>query len=128
MPSFLAKIHIHKVYDQLRLALYTSQRRDLRFSVIASILDKQVQRSRYDEFLISLADALQGYDLWCPAFVDFRGRIYRTGFLHFHERDIAKSRLLFSTNNIYKAQDSSRIPELITKGIESIMACATYSH
>ncbi|KAK3225843.1 hypothetical protein Dsin_005705 [Dipteronia sinensis] len=33
------------------------------------------------------------------AFVDFRGRIYRAGVLHFHERDLSKCLLLFSNDN-----------------------------
>jgi DNA-directed RNA polymerase len=40
-----------------------------------------------------------------PNFVDFRGRIYRTDYLNFHERDLARSLLLFSTNDIGHAQN-----------------------
>lgn len=31
--------------------------------------------------------------------MDFRGRIYRSGILHFHERDLAKSLIVFSNNH-----------------------------
>lgn len=30
-----------------------------------------------------------------PAFLDFRGRIYRSGVMHFHERDLSRSQRLF---------------------------------
>lgn len=55
---------------------------------LLSELFKRVQRARYEDFVITLASA---YELDLPAFIDFRGRIYRSGVLHFHERDLARS-------------------------------------
>lgn len=51
-PLFLSKMRIHVVYEKLRVSLSLAKRTDLRFSDLASILDKKVQRARYDEFLI----------------------------------------------------------------------------
>jgi DNA-directed RNA polymerase len=31
--------------------------------------------------------------------MDFRGRIYRAGILHFHERDFSKSFIVFANND-----------------------------
>jgi len=130
MPSFLANLRIHVVYEKLRVSLSLAKRTDLRFSSLASIIDKKVQRARYEEFLINLASALNGYDIWCPAFVDFRGRIYRTGYLNFHERDLARSLLLFSTNDIGHAQnmDRSSTPLELTEETYRILACDAYGH
>lgn len=36
-----------------------------------------------------------GSQLDFPAFIDFRGRIYPSGILHFHERDIVRSLICF---------------------------------
>ncbi|KAL2905158.1 putative DNA-directed RNA polymerase [Bienertia sinuspersici] len=47
--------------------------------------------ARYKDFIFELASAYAGYQLYLPAFLDFRGRIYRCGILHFHERDLARS-------------------------------------
>lgn len=58
-------------------------------------MDKRIQRARYEQFLLELATVYEGFPLYFPAFLDFRGRIYRTGILHFHERDLARSLLLF---------------------------------
>ncbi|KAH0439561.1 hypothetical protein IEQ34_025844 [Dendrobium chrysotoxum] len=58
--------------------------------------DKNIQCSRYEDFIIKLAIAYDGYHFSLPAFLDFRGRIYRSGILHFHERDLARSLILFA--------------------------------
>lgn len=99
MPSFLSNLILHVVYERLRVEVSTANRKDLVFSELASILDKQIQRARYEEYLINLATALEDYTFWFPAFIDFRGRIYRTGNLNFHERDLARSLLLFSSSD-----------------------------
>lgn len=56
----------------------------------------RIQRARYETFIINLASAYEGYRFYLPAFLDFRGRIYRSGVLHFHERDLARSLIVFS--------------------------------
>jgi DNA-directed RNA polymerase len=96
MPSFLTNIDTHAVYE-IRVEVSMANSLNWIFSEIVGILDKQIQRARCEEFLINIADAFDGYELWFPAFVDFRGRIYRTGFQHFHERDLARSLILFSS-------------------------------
>src|SRR5665811_2438480 len=97
MPSFLSNILIHVVYERLRKEVSMANSKDLVFSNLATILDKLIQRARYEDFIINLATALEEYTFWFPAFIDFRGRIYRTGILNFHERDLARSLLLFSS-------------------------------
>lgn len=64
---------------------------------------ERIQRARYETFIINLASAYEGYQLDLPAFLYFRGRIYRAGVLHFHERDLARSFIVFS--NIPKSYD-----------------------
>lgn len=61
-----------------------------------NILLKFIQRARYESFIIEMASAYSGYHFYLPAFMDFRGRIYRSGVLHFHERDLARSLLVYS--------------------------------
>ena len=49
--------------------------------------------------------------------MDFRGRIYRSGVLHFHERDLAKSVIWFSSDaqspELSKCEDSSLKRDLL---------------
>nr|GFA10188.1 DNA polymerase-like [Tanacetum cinerariifolium] len=52
-----------------------------------------------------MADAFRGYDFYMPAFIDFRGRIYQSGILHFHERDLARNLIIFSDPNFHKSLD-----------------------
>ncbi|KAL3516294.1 hypothetical protein ACH5RR_023196 [Cinchona calisaya] len=44
--------------------------------------------------LAQLASAYDGYKFYLPAFLDFHGQIYRSGVLHFHECDLARSLVL----------------------------------
>lgn len=62
----------------------------LTYTGVARALDKRIQCARYEEFMLSQASAYKGYNIDFPA-----GRIYRTGFLHFHERDNAKCLICF---------------------------------
>ncbi|KAL8146230.1 hypothetical protein AgCh_004102 [Apium graveolens] len=55
-----------------------------------------MQRSCYEQYVLKLAIAYEGYHFYLPAFLDFRGRIYRSGILHFHERDLARSLVVFA--------------------------------
>lgn len=70
MPSFLSNIRIHVVYERLRVEVSTANSKDLVYSELASIIDKQVQRARYEDFLINLATALEEYTFWFPAFIE----------------------------------------------------------
>lgn len=60
------------------------------------MLSKDINQSRYERLIFNLAEAYDGYQFYLPAFLDFRGRIYRSGILHFHERDLARSLILFA--------------------------------
>ena len=64
--------------------------------LLLSDLVTRIQQARYEDFILNLASAYEGYKLDLPAFMDFRGRIYRAGILHFHERDLAKSLIRFA--------------------------------
>ncbi|KAK8491911.1 hypothetical protein V6N11_080504 [Hibiscus sabdariffa] len=37
-----------------------------------------MERARFEQFILKLAKALDGYKFYLPAYLDFRGRIYRT--------------------------------------------------
>lgn len=111
MPPFLANVNPSSLYDILRgeLLLEENQKGKLKFASLVEIWDKRIQRARYEQFLLELASVYEGYCLYFPAFLDFRGRIYRTGFLHFHERDLSRSMILFSGRG--ESDFTSRTPE-----------------
>jgi hypothetical protein len=97
MPSFLAEVIPFKVYNQLKLELSASEARGrFRFAVLATELDRMIQRARNEQFTLRLARAYQDDIFYAPAFIDFRGRIYRSGVLHFHERDFVRSLVMFA--------------------------------
>lgn len=112
MPKILTRMNILKVAPYLR-EIYMNDKRIqkiLSYSDLLQILSNFIQRASYDNFIIKLATAYDGYDFYLPAFLDFRGRIYRSGVLHFHERDLARSLIVFAgqtcDNNIYKNQQT----------------------
>lgn len=98
MNRLLAKVNLQNASDLLRLCYVNDKgMRDVcSCKKLLSDLVKRVQRARYEEFVFNLASAYAGYQFDLPAFMDFRGRIYRAGVLHFHERDLARSLILFS--------------------------------
>jgi DNA-directed RNA polymerase len=63
------------------------------FNELLNTICKNIQRARYEKLIIELAIAYDGYQFDLPAFLDFRGRC---GVLHFHERDLARSLILFA--------------------------------
>lgn len=73
------------------------------------------RRIRFEHFVLMLASAYDGYKFYLPAFMDFRGRIYRAGILHFHERDLAKSLIRFV---------GSEAPPQDEKEISRVLSCA----
>jgi len=104
MPRFLASLNISEAINLLR----TSYLEDQSLMKVCSYQDiikefmLRVQRARYEVFIMKLASAYSGYRFYLPAFLDFRGRIYRAGVLNFHERDLARSLILFAnTTHIY---------------------------
>ena len=66
------------------------------FNDLFDILSNNIKEAHYEDLLFQIADAYNGYQFYLPAFLDFRGRIYRCGILHFHERDLARSLIMFS--------------------------------
>lgn len=93
VPRFRASLNIQKAVDLLRMS-YLEERIDPSMMNVCNLLKEfmvRIQRARYETFIINLASAYEGYRFSLPAFLDFRGRIYRSGVLHFHERDLAIS-------------------------------------
>ncbi|XP_020594099.1 uncharacterized protein LOC110034152 [Phalaenopsis equestris] len=97
-PRFLVSLNLKKAYDLLREFHMKDKviNQFCSFSELLQTLNKNIQCSRYEDFIIKLAIAYDGYHFYLPAFLDFRGRIYRSGILHFHERDLARSLILFA--------------------------------
>nr|YP_010127583.1 DNA-dependent-RNA-polymerase [Bougainvillea spectabilis]QPP04907.1 DNA-dependent-RNA-polymerase [Bougainvillea spectabilis] len=93
MPKFLASMNYVNVIPLLReMYMGDPEMKEIcSFNDLLQLLSKNIQRARYEQLIIKLATAYKGYDFYLPAFLDFRGRIYRCGVLHFHERDLARS-------------------------------------
>nr|GME06069.1 DNA-dependent RNA polymerase [Ipomoea batatas] len=108
MPSFLSRINIPEAINLLRKTFLEDEimvKKKYKFQDILKEFLSRVQRSRYERFILELASAYVDYEFYLPAFVDFRGRIYRAGVLHFHERDLARSLIVFSKNTYRKYDD-----------------------
>lgn len=101
MPRFLASMNIKEVSILLREFYMMDEviNKLCSFNDLLQIINKNIQRSRYENLILNLASAYDGYKFYLPAFLDFRGRIYRSGILHFHERDLARSLIVFADSN-----------------------------
>lgn len=101
MPRFLAFMNIKEVSILLREFYMKDEviKKLCSFTELLNTIHKNIQRSRYENLILNLASAYDGYKFDLPAFLDFRGRIYRSGILHFHERDLARSLIIFSDCN-----------------------------
>lgn len=106
MPRFLSSMNIKDVSNLLREFHMKDEviKKLCSFSELLRTLSKNIQRSRYENLIMKLAQAYDGYHFYLPAFLDFRGRIYRSGVLHFHERDLARSLIVFAD---FKSQGTS---------------------
>ncbi|XP_051115576.1 probable DNA-directed RNA polymerase [Andrographis paniculata] len=99
MPELLARVNPKKALDLMRSFYFQNlegiQEKNSLESLLMEVSVK-IQQAFTEGLILQVASAYEGYDFYLPAFLDFRGRIYRSGILHFHERDLAKSLLLFS--------------------------------
>lgn len=114
MPSFLASVNIKEATDLLRKCFFQelSDSNKCTYNKLLNEFLKRVQRARYETFILNLASAYEGYRFYLPAFLDFRGRIYRSGVLHFHERDLARSLIVFSGSSNQNELDSDQMQEV----------------
>ncbi len=71
------------------------------------------QKARNEQNVLLLAKSYSGYDLYFPAFQDFRGRIYRTGIFNLHECDLYRSLLVFQSESQFRKLSCCEIPSSI---------------
>lgn len=101
MPGILARLNLKEAFDLLRTSYYQNKAINGACS-LGSLLNElaiRAQKARYEDLIIRLVSAYEDYVFYLPAFMDFRSRIYRSGILHFHERDLAKSLIVFANNH-----------------------------
>ncbi|KAL8553268.1 hypothetical protein ACS0TY_001800 [Phlomoides rotata] len=94
MPSYLNNININGCVTTILRDYYLNNKevQDIcSYNKLLQVMSTNIQRARYERTIFNLAKAYADYQFYLPAFLDFRGRIYRCGILHFHERDLARS-------------------------------------
>lgn len=76
MPSFLASVNSHVVYDLLRVELTKDENKNnFQFSHLIYILDPpRIQQARHEQLVIKLASAYDGYEILFPLFIYLRVR------------------------------------------------------
>ena len=97
LPSFLSKLKFKDIYEIFKNKYYSYNfKKGVSLSALLKELSQLMQRACYEQYILKLAIVYEGYHFYLPAFLDFRGRIYRSGILHFHERDLARSLVVFA--------------------------------
>ena len=66
------------------------------YTKLIQTLCKNIPCARSEELMLHLAKAYHCYQFDLPAFLDFHGQIYRSDVLHFHDRDLAISLIVFA--------------------------------
>ena len=98
MPTILASIN--RAEGLRRLNDHFLENDALRacfsYEAISNTLLKNIQSSNFEANIIKIAEAYAGYKFYIPVFLDFRGRNYRYGPFHYHERDLVRSLILFA--------------------------------
>lgn len=127
MPRLLASLNVPNVINLLRKSYLEdpSITQVCKFQELLNEFMVRIQRARYEVFIIDLASAYEGYRFYLPAFLDFRGRIYRAGVLHFHERDIARSLIAFSEALTVHANTPKDLSQLDSKKKEEVYKVLT---
>jgi DNA-directed RNA polymerase len=93
MPAFLAEANHRKSIDTM-IEVYGDEALLYEYwdsSELQAMLKKNIQIASCEQVFLYLAESLEGSNIYFPAFLYFRGRIYRSGLLHFHERDLSRS-------------------------------------
>lgn len=101
MPGILTRVNLKEAFDLLRKSYYQNMaiKGACSLGALLNELAIRAQKARYEDLIIRLVSAYEDYVFYMPAFMDFRGRIYRSGILHFHERDLARSLIVFANNH-----------------------------
>lgn len=99
-PKFLCSVNLAQASLLLR-EVYLSHPiivESYKYSQLLATLESDINIACFEQRVLTLAQAFDGYTFYIPAFLDFRGRIYRSGLLHLHERDLVRSLILFEGN------------------------------
>jgi DNA-directed RNA polymerase len=101
LPAILASINRREGIKRLRDHFLKNEEIKAYFDYkdLSNILEKNIQASNFELNIIEIAGALAGYKLYIPALLDFRGRNYRYGPFHYHERDLVRSLILFADSD-----------------------------
>lgn len=99
MKRILSTLNPQDIFDIVRYCFNINNdvKKVTSLKTLLNDMIKWMQQSRYERIVLDIANAYEGYPFFLPAFLDFRGRIYRSGILHFHERDLSKSLIVFSS-------------------------------
>lgn len=99
----LRRLHAHYMKDDDIQENFT-------YRELSKVLLKNITEANYQQYILQLADAFQGYFIYFPCFMDFRGRNYRYGPFHFHERDLVRSLIVFGEpGDIHEGVDFDEI-------------------
>ena len=122
MNRSLARMNLQEASGLLRFCYFDDDavKKECSCNHLLGELYRRAQQARYEDFVLTLANAYAGYKFYLPAFMDFRGRIYRAGILHFHERDLARSLIIFASDA--RAPESPQCDEMFLRQLASAAA------
>lgn len=76
-------------------------------SVLANAVE-EINRAKWENARLELFSMLKGLKYYFPAFVDFRGRIYRTGLISPHERVMIRALSCFAWEKVCSPEEHEK--------------------
>jgi DNA-directed RNA polymerase len=133
MYEFLAYVNITEGVNSIRELCTNGEFKDVAeqygVKALINLFLKNVQQAGFEQATLELAEALVSYKFYLPVYMDFRGRNYRRGVFHFHERDLMRSLFLFATPNDPKRDPIEEGKKKLTQQqYDSFFASAAFHH
>ena len=82
-------------------------------SVLANAVE-EINRAKWENARLELFSMLKGLKYYFPPFVDFRGRIYRTGLISPHERVMIRALSCFAWEKVCSPEKHTKCRRILT--------------
>nr|QKQ14700.1 DNA-dependent RNA polymerase [Zygnema circumcarinatum] len=113
MPTSLCDVDLVRLVNEKRNAALKEGGKLSQYNSIYTQCKQEHYLARWERSRFQLCEMLRGLRYYFPAFVDFRGRIYRTGLISLHERELIRSITCFSWEYKCSPEEKQQCSEVL---------------
>lgn len=97
MPQILARINMTKALELLRESYELNKeiKGTISLSDLVTEFSLRVQKARYSDLILRIAESYRDYLFYYPTFLDSGGSMMITGAFNLHNGDLARGLILF---------------------------------